>query len=297
MTARPLRHSDHEELHDAELGARMGFLDHLDELRKRVIHSATAIALGMLVAFAFVYPISDFLMQPTFRALPPGTELTYFRPGEGFSFYFDVAFICGFVLAAPYVAFQVWQFVAPGLYAREKKLVVPFVVLASLGTIGGAAFSHYVMFPSMMKFFAAFASPRMHFVPRVEDTFDLYKSLLLGMVAVFQIPTIVLFLAKMRLVTAGFLWRHLRFAILFIFIAAAVLTPSPDPWNQTAFALPMIGLYLVGIVVAWIVQPRGKKRNDAAEAGLRLVVGAMVLDQAHRNAERLSAARNDRLRL
>ena len=274
MSARP-RRDTHEEDGGGEPGGRMGFLDHLEELRKRVIRSAAAIGIGMLIAFLFVYPISDFLLQPTFRALPPGSELLYFRPGEGFSFYLDVAFICGFVFAAPYVAFQVWQFVAPGLYAREKRLVVPFILLASMGTMGGAAFSHYVMFPSMMKFFATFTSPRMRFMPRVEDTFDLYKSLLLGMVAVFQIPTIVLFLAKMQLVTARFLWRHLRYAILIIFVVAAVLTPSPDPWNQTAFALPMIGLYLVGIVVAWIVQPRGKTA-DRDSAGLRLVVGAMV---------------------
>jgi sec-independent protein translocase protein TatC len=287
MSATPLRRApEREPGGDAALDGRMGFLEHLEELRRRVIHAAIAIAAGMLVAFAFVYPISDFLLQPTFRALPPGAELTYFRPGEGFSFYFDVAFICGFVLAAPYVAFQVWRFVAPGLYAREKKLVVPFVVLASVGTIGGAAFSHYVMFPSMMKFFAAFSSPRMHFVPRVEDTFDLYKSLLLGMVAVFQIPTIVLFLARMQLVTARFLWRHVRLAILIIFIAAAVLTPSPDPWNQTAFALPMIALYLIGIVVAWVVQPRGSEPRTRVSdtAKLRLVVGAMALERAARRS-------------
>jgi sec-independent protein translocase protein TatC len=130
----------------------------------------------------------------------------------------------------------------------------------------------------------------MKFLPRVEDTFDLYKNLLLGMILVFQIPTVVLFLAKARIVTARFLWRHLRYAILIIFILAAVLTPTPDPWNQTAFALPMIGLYLIGIIVAWIVQPRGEKGGKSGEdsAGLRLVVGAMVLDRAvRRRSERV----------
>jgi Sec-independent protein secretion pathway component TatC len=103
------------------------------------------------------------------------------------------------------------------------------------------------------------------------------------MIAVFQIPTIVLFLAKMRLVTAGFLWRHVKYAVLAIFILAAVLTPSPDPWNQTAFALPMIALYIVGIGVAWVAQPKGPRKNPRGDSGeLRLVVGAMVVDQAMR---------------
>jgi sec-independent protein translocase protein TatC len=166
------------------------------------------------------------------------------------------------------------------LYSREKRLGAPFVALATLGAVGGAAFSHYVMFPSMMSFFGAFHTAKVRFMPRVEDTFDLYTNLLLGMVAVFQIPTVVLFLARMRLVTARFLWRHIRYAILVIFIVAAVLTPSADHWNQTAFALPMVGLYLIGILVAWIAQPRREAEDTADQATLRLVVGAMVLDQA-----------------
>jgi sec-independent protein translocase protein TatC len=267
---------------------KMGFLEHLDELRSRIIRSLAALAAGMLVSFAFIDRIADFVMAPTFRLLPAGTSLIMTRPGEGLSFYLDLALLGGVVLAAPFVTYQVWRFVAPGLYAREKRLIVPFLAVATCGTIAGALFSHYVLFPSMMVFFRTFDSPRMRFMPRVEDTFELYRNTLIGMVAVFQIPTLVLFLARLRLVTPRFLWRHLRYAILISFIAAAVLTPSPDPWNQMLFAAPMIGLYLVSIGLAWLAVPR---RQTAAAAEitsrkLELVFAATVIDHAARRRRR-----------
>jgi sec-independent protein translocase protein TatC len=240
---------------------------------------------GSLAAFAFVDRLADFVLAPTIQALPRGASLIYTRPGEGFSFYLDVAFIGGIVLAAPYVMYEVWRFIAPGLYAKEKRLAVPFVIRAAAGTIGGALFSHYVLFAAMMSFFRTFDSPRMRFVPRVEDTFELYRNLLVGMVVVFQIPTLVLFLAKLRVVTARLLWRNIKYAILICFIAAAVLTPSADPWNQTVFAAPMIVLYLLSIAIAWVTAPRGGA-DPPAESGshkLRLVVTATVIEQARRN--------------
>lgn len=256
----------------------MGFLDHLDELRKRLIRSCLAIAGGMVVAFAFVDRLGDFVLAPTLKALPDGA-LIITRPGEGFAFYLDVALIGGVVLAAPFVMYQVWRFIAPGLYAKEKRFAIPFVVLTTLGAVGGAAFTHYVMFPATFAFFATFHSRLMKFTPRVEDTFELYKMMLLGMVVVFQIPTVVFFLAKMRLVTARFLWRHIKYAILIIFIAAAVLTPSADPWNQTIFAAPMLALYVLSIGIAWAVEPR-RGKGSSLDPKLRLVIGAVVIDHA-----------------
>src|SRR5205823_4082201 len=130
------------------------------------------------------------------------------------------------------------------------------VVLTTLGAVAGAAFSHYILFPSMIAFFGTFNSPDLTFMPRIEDAFDLYSKMLLGMVVVFQLPTLAFFLAKMRLVTARFLWRNVKYAILLIFILAAVLTPTTDPWDQMVFAAPMIGLYLLSILIVWIAQPR-----------------------------------------
>jgi len=265
---------------------KMGFLEHLDELRTRLIRACLAIAGGMLIAFVFVDRIADFVLSPALRMLPSGASLIMTRPGEGLAFYLDLALMGGVVLAAPFVTYQVWRFIAPGLYAREKRLVLPFVILATVGTLAGAAFSHYILFPSMMAFFRTFDSPRMRFMPRVEDTFDLYRNMLIGMVAVFQMPTLVFFLARMRLITARFLWRHIQYAVLIIFVIAAVLTPSTDPWNQTVFAVPMIGLYVISIGIAWLVAPRRQSpTNRISSRDLKLVFAAAVIDQARRQRD------------
>jgi sec-independent protein translocase protein TatC len=276
---------------DAVAG-KMGFLEHLDELRKRIIRSCIAIAVGMGVAFFFVDRLGAFILAPTLRILPPGEQLIFTRAGEGFAFYFDIALIGGVVLAAPVVMYQVWRFIAPGLYADEKRFAIPFVLLTTIGTLAGALFSHYVLFPSTIAFFGSFTSPSMKFVPRVEDTFELYKKMLLGMVLIFQMPTVVFFLAKMRLVTARFLWRNIKYAVLIIFILAAVMTTSSDPWNQTVFAMPMIALYLISIGIAWLVGPRGQeaaatRSGDATK--LRLVFAATVIDQARMHRRRSPA--------
>jgi sec-independent protein translocase protein TatC len=281
MAARPRPRSS-QESDDAFSAGTMGFIEHLEELRKRIIRSCIAIAAGMAIAFFFVGPIGDFVLAPTYRMLPPDSQLVFIRPGEMFSFDMSLAFIAGLVLAAPFVMYQVWLFIAPGLYAKEKKFAVPFVLLTTIGTIAGAAFSHYVLYPSMMGFFGTFSTARIRFTPRIDDVVDLYLRMMLGMVVVFQIPTVVFFLSKMGMVTARFLWRNLKYAILIIFIAAAVLTPSSDPWNQTAFALPMIALYLLSIAIAWIVRPT-REPSERATGHLRLVVAATMIDRAARN--------------
>ena len=236
--------------HDDLPNGKMGLLEHLEELRRRIIRSCIAIGLGMVVAFVFIDRIVNFVLAPSRRMLPPGARLIYTQPGEAFGLYVQVAMMAGALLAAPFIMFQVWRFIAPALYAREKKLAVPFVAF------GGAAFGHYVLFPYLIAFFGTFSSPELAFMPRVEDVFDLYTKMLLGMCVVFQIPTLAFFFAKMRLVTAGFLWRNFKYAVLIIFIIAAVLTPSTDPWNQTIFAAPMVGLYLISILIVSAVQPR-----------------------------------------
>jgi sec-independent protein translocase protein TatC len=249
----------------------------------------------MCLAFFFVNRIADFVLAPTFKALPAGTNLIMTRPGEGLSFYLDLALMGGVIMSAPVITYQIWRFIAPGLYSRERKLVLPLVLLACVGTLSGAAFSHYVLFPSMMSFFNSFDSPRMQFMPRVEDTFELYRNMLLGMVAVFQIPTLVLFLARLRLVTARLMWQHLRYAILISFVAAALLTPSPDPWNQAIFAAPILGLYLISIVIAYVAAPRHPAASERISANLKLVFAATVLEQAVRTRDSRRASDNLRV--
>jgi sec-independent protein translocase protein TatC len=280
MAKAPLRRVDEA----GDRDGRMGFLDHLEELRVRLIRCCMAIGIGMLVAFAFVDRLVDTLLASIERALPAGTTLVFIKPPEGFSLWLNVALVAGLLVAAPFVMYQVWRFIAPGLYANEKKFAIPFVALTSLGSVSGALFSHYLLFPSTMRFFSTFSSPRMRFMPGVEDTIDLYLKMMLGMMLVFQIPTVVFFLAKMRVVTARFLWRNTQYAILAIFIISAALTPSTDPWNQIAFALPMLALYLFSIGLAWLVGPAGNS-EPTQSTPLRLVFAASVLDQARRSRQ------------
>ena len=258
----------------------MGFLEHLDELRARLIRSCIAIAAGMAIAFVFRDRITAIVLGPTLRALPEGTSLVATRLGETFAFYLDVAMIGGVILAAPYVLFQVWRFIAPGLHTHERRLALPFILMACVGTVAGALFAHYVLFPETVEFFASFDSAAIKLTPKLEDTFGLYKNMLLGMVAVFQLPTLVFFLSLMRVVTARWLVRHIDYAVLVSFVASALLTASTDPWNQAIMAAPMVGLYLVSIVVAWLVGLRSKNVVDADDVRtLRLVVGATIAQQ------------------
>src|SRR4051812_48738330 len=245
-----------EEQDDEAPGAKMSFLEHLDELRKRIINCCIAIAISVVVGFTFINRIVDFILAPTRRALPPGVKLIYTQPGEAFSLYITVALIAGAVVAAPFIMYQVWMFIAPGLYSNEKRLAIPFVLFTTIGFLAGAAFNHYVSFPFMMVFFASFNTPDLAFMPKLDDVFGLYSKMLLGMGVVFQMPAVVFFLAKMKLVTARFLIAQLKYAFLIIFIVAAVITPTGDMMTQAIFAAPMVGLYLLSIVIAWIVGPK-----------------------------------------
>ena len=241
---------------------RMSFLDHLDELRTRLIYSLLSLGVGVFVAFFFIDRIYDFVMRPLQQMLPPGGHLIYTQAPEAFMLYLRMALIAGIVLAAPLIMWQVWLFVAPALYQKERRFAIPFVVLASAGFIGGAAFSHYVVFPLMWRFFAGFSSDVVTFMPRIEDAFGLYIRMLLGMALVFQMPSVVFFLAKMGVVTARWMLRYVKYAVLLIFIVAAVITPSADMATQTIVAVPMIGLYLISIAIAWMF---GKKKNPSQE--------------------------------
>jgi sec-independent protein translocase protein TatC len=285
-----------EEPDDSREG-KMSFLEHLDELRKRIIRSCLAAGVGMVIAFVFINRIVTFVLAPMRRALPAGTTLIYTKPTEAFSLYINIALIAGTLLAAPFIMFQVWRFIAPGLYANEKKLAIPFVVLTTAGAVGGAAFSHYIAFPYLIAFFGTFSSADLLFMPRMSDSFDLYAKMLIGMSVVFQIPTVVFFLAKMGLVTARFLWRNIKYAILIIFIVAAVLTPSSDPYNQMIFAAPMIGLYLISIGIAWIVGAKRERRASGItrSSTVPLILAAAAIDQTRkigqRSPNRLSSKR------
>jgi sec-independent protein translocase protein TatC len=193
--------------------------------------------------------------------LRPGETMIYTYPTEAFMLYLRIALIAGLFIAAPLIFFQVWLFVAPALYSRERRYAIPFVVLSSIGFISGAAFSHYVAFPLMWRFFGSFSNDLVSFMPRIEDAFSLYMRMLLGMALVFQMPALVFFLARMGVVTARWMVRQFKYAVLVIVITAAVITPSSDIASQMIVAVPMLALYLLSIAIAWLF---GKKKTADA---------------------------------
>src|ERR1051325_10817373 len=241
---------------------KLSVLEQLDGFRKRLIRAAIGVGVGVLVAFAEINPIVDFVFRPIRSILPPGSKLIYTVPGEAFSVYVTIALIAGVIIASPWIMWQVWQLIAPALYLKEKKFAFWFILMTTVGFVGGAAFNHYIAFKMLMVFFAQFNSANLQFLPKLDDVLDMYTRMLVVLGVVFQMPTLVFFLAKMGLVTARFLAKQVKYAILVIFIVAAVVTPSGDPYNQTILALPMIGLYLLSIVIAWVFGPIVKKIDD-----------------------------------
>jgi len=252
MTLVPFAKRTTRILGDNGLFGDVSILERLDEFRKRIVRALLAVAAGALVGFALIDRLVGFLLQPTRNALPTGTRLIYTEPGEAFGLYIQVALIAGVVFAMPFIMYQLWRLIAPLVPATARRFAVPFVGFTTFGFVAGAAFTHFIAFPYMMAFFASFNTPDLLFMPRLDDVFDLYTKMVLGMALVFQMPTVVFFLAKLGLITAGFLWRSFKYAFLLIFVAAAVITPTGDMVTQTIFAAPMVILYLFSIGIAWM---------------------------------------------
>jgi sec-independent protein translocase protein TatC len=190
-----------------------------------------------------------------------GGQLIFTKPMAGFMFSMKVSALAGLGIASPFIFSQIWLFVAPGLYAKEKRVVVPFVFCSSLFFFTGAYFAHRIAFPSMWKFFAGYGVAGLTFMPDLDTAFGFYVKTVLGLGLVFQMPMLVFFLARFGIVTARMMIKYFKYAVLAIIVIAAVITPSGDPVNLTVFSAPMVVLYLISIGVAWAF---GKKRPKEA---------------------------------
>ena len=251
---------DHEP--GEETGGKMSFLDHLDELRRRIIYSLLAVLGGFGIAFYLLNDIFYFIFKPMQAMLPAGQTMISIEPGEQVFLMFKIGLMAGLILASPVVLAQVWLFIAPGLYAHEKKLAIPFVVMGTSLFIGGAAFSHYKIFPVVWGFFSTSFFDFVTFMPRIEPAFSWYLRLMLATGITFQLPTVVLFLAKLGLITPRFMIRNFKYAVMIILVLAAVLSPDPGGMGMAMMGGPVIILYVLSIGLAWAF---GKKRRKPEE--------------------------------
>jgi sec-independent protein translocase protein TatC len=243
-------------------GGKMSFLDHLDELRRRIIYSLVSVLVGFGIAFFWLTDIFYFIFKPMQAVLPEGQHMIYTEPGEQFFLMFKIGLMAGLIIASPLVLTQVWLFIAPGLYAKEKKLAIPFVLMGTVLFVGGAAFSHYKVFPVIWNFFATSSVDFVTFMPRIEPAFSWYLRLMLGTGLTFQLPTMVLFLAKMGLITPRFMIRNFGYAVMIIALVAAVLSPDPGGVGMLMMGGPVVILYILSIGLAWLFGKKKKKPEE-----------------------------------
>lgn len=230
---------------------KMSFLDHLEELRKRLIVSFIAVFIAFLLCWGFAEQIFALLQAPLARYLPPGDTLAYTRLTAPFFLYMKVAFFAGLFVASPVILMQVWLFIAPGLYKRERRYAGPFIVFATLFFVAGGYFGYSYLLPSTCQFFVEMGKEFKQVVT-VDDYFSFASVIILAAAIVFETPVLIFFLARVGLVTPAFLLQKFKYAAVASFVIAAVITPTPDMVTQTALAVPMILLYLLGIGVAYV---------------------------------------------
>lgn len=241
---------------------QLTFMDHLRELRKRLTQALYGIALGMLALGVFVERIFHLLMDPVLASLPKEQQtLQYTSYVEPLMVYLKVALYGGIFVAAPWVLFQLWLFIAPGLYKREKKVVIPFLAFGTTLFYAGAAFCYFLVMPAAFPAMAAIASDAaLRPMLTMSETLSLVLAMLLGFGLVFELPVVIAFLAMIGVVSADTLAKHRRIAIIVNVAVAAIITPTGDPLNLAMMAVPMIVFYEVGVIAARIL---GKKRSDA----------------------------------
>ncbi|HET9305852.1 MAG TPA: twin-arginine translocase subunit TatC [Candidatus Sulfotelmatobacter sp.] len=246
----------------------MGFLDHLEELRRRIIYSIISVAVGFCVCWWKVERIYDVMQRPIMDALKSNgmaEKLVYLNPTEPFNLYLKIAALAGLFLTSPFVLYQVWMFISPGLYRKEKKYVVPFMVSTITLFAAGGYFGYKIVYPAALTFLINFGKQFQPMITIGEYT-SLFLSIILGMGLIFEMPILVFFLSLMGIISAGFMWKNFRYSILVIFIIAAIVTPTTDILNMCIFAAPMIALYAVSIGVAWLVHPKQRKARREKQA-------------------------------
>lgn len=239
----------------------MGFLAHLEELRRRIIYSVLWVGAGFAACWYYSTQIFGYVQQPIVDALRRNgmdEKLVYLNPTEPFNLYLKIALIAGLFAASPFVLYQVWLFISPALYRKEKRYVLPFMVSTVGLFLAGGYFGYRLVYPQALNFLIGYSSQFKPMITIGEYT-DLFLLTIAGLGAIFELPILVFFLALMGVIGPGWMWRNVRYSILGIFVVAAILTPTTDIMNMMMFAAPMIALYLVSIGVAWLASPKRRQ--------------------------------------
>ncbi len=237
------------------------FLTHLEELRNRLIVCAIAIGIGFVISYIFSKQLFSFLILPLTEVLPADSHLIFTNLPEMFIAYIKVALIAGIILAIPVIFYELWMFLAPALYRREKGYLIPFVLFSSILFLVGSLFGYFVVFPYGFKFFIGFATEDIQALPSVKQYFSFTIRLLLAFGLVFELPVVVFFMTKIGLITPDSMKRFRKFAILSSFILSAILTP-PDVATQIMMALPIIILYEVSILISKGIYRKKKEGSE-----------------------------------
>jgi len=253
---------------EEEEGGRMSFFEHLVELRKRIINSAIAIAIGMMIGVAVSNKVFGFLARPMLAALRNAhfdDKLVYTNPTGALSMIINLGLYLGLVIASPVVLYQIWLFIAPGLYRHERRAVTAFIFSSLSLFICGIAFGYYISLPYVLKFLIGFQGPFKPLIS-INEYFDLILVVLLGLGIIFELPVLIFCLSLFGIVTPKFLWDNIRYAVLVITLLAAIVTPTPDATTMVLFMGVLLLLYFIGIGVSYLVV-RKRNRREAAGTG------------------------------
>jgi sec-independent protein translocase protein TatC len=232
----------------------MGFLEHLEELRWRLIKAVIGVVVGGIVAGIFIDQIMNFLLSPAKNTTPP-LELINLKPYGQLVLYMEVVIVCGIILSIPNIFYQVWKFIEPGLMPSERKYISWIVVFSSMCFLGGIAFAYFVMLPTALKFFAAFGTQAITNNIAVDEYFSFVISVMLAAGIVFELPMVSFFLSKLGILTPKFMRKYRKHAIVIILLLAGILTPSPDITSQLLLGIPLLILYEISIIISKYSQP------------------------------------------
>lgn len=240
----------------------MTFLDHLAELRKRILLSLLSVMLFFIPAYVFSERVFDSLMMPIIENLPEGSSLIFTKPAEGFTTYLKVSFFTSLVLSVPFILYQGWKFIAPGLYKHEKRIITPFIFFGSLFFALGALFCYYIASPPAFRFLLnEYSSEYVKAFPSIREALSFFMALIFGFGLVFEFPVIIFILSKAGIVTSAWLQEKRKYAILISAVVAAALTPTTDVVSMLFMLIPIIVFYELGILVAWMF---GRKKDSGS---------------------------------